>query len=62
MRGFFLGALGYSRAFRNPGRPMNKTASQEQFGKNAAAYLTSKPHAQGKSLQRLVDLTAPKSI
>jgi ubiquinone/menaquinone biosynthesis C-methylase UbiE len=39
---------------------MNKTLSQEQFGKNAAQYLTSKPHAQGKSLERLVTLTAPQ--
>jgi ubiquinone/menaquinone biosynthesis C-methylase UbiE len=39
---------------------MNKTASQEQFGKNSAFYLTSTPHALGKSLQRLVDLTAPQ--
>ncbi len=27
---------------------MNKTLVQEQFGKNAAGYLTSKPHAQGQ--------------
>jgi ubiquinone/menaquinone biosynthesis C-methylase UbiE len=39
---------------------MNKTAAQEQFGKTAAHYLTSKPHAQGKSLERLVTLTAPQ--
>jgi SAM-dependent methyltransferase len=39
---------------------MNKTASQEQFGKNSAFYLTSTPHATGKSLQRLVDLTSPQ--
>jgi SAM-dependent methyltransferase len=39
---------------------MNKTLSQEQFGKNSAFYLTSTPHAMGKSLQRLVDLTAPQ--
>jgi ubiquinone/menaquinone biosynthesis C-methylase UbiE len=39
---------------------MNKTLVQEQFGKTAAHYLTSKPHALGKSLQRLVDLTAPQ--
>ena len=35
---------------------MNKTLVQDQFGKNAAHYLTSKPHAQGKSLERLVAL------
>lgn len=39
---------------------MNKSPAQVQFGKTAAHYLTSKPHAQGKSLQRLVDLTAPQ--
>lgn len=39
---------------------MSKTAVQEQFGKTAAHYLTSKPHAQGKSLERLVTLTAPQ--
>jgi ubiquinone/menaquinone biosynthesis C-methylase UbiE len=37
------------------------TLVQEQFGKNAASYLTSKPHAQGKSLDRLVALTQPKA-
>jgi len=36
------------------------TLVQEQFGRNAAAYLTSKPHAQGKSLDRLIALTAPR--
>ena len=39
---------------------MSKTAVQEQFGKTAAHYLTSKPHAKGKSLERLVELTSPK--
>jgi ubiquinone/menaquinone biosynthesis C-methylase UbiE len=39
---------------------MSKTLVQEQFGKTAAHYLTSKPHAQGKSLERLVELTQPK--
>jgi ubiquinone/menaquinone biosynthesis C-methylase UbiE len=39
---------------------MNKTLVQEQFGKTAASYLTSTPHALGKSLQRLVDLTKPQ--
>lgn len=39
---------------------MDKTPSQEQFGKNSAHYLTSAPHATGKSLQRLVDLTSPQ--
>lgn len=39
---------------------MSKTAVQEQFGKTAAHYLTSKPHAKGKSLERLVELTSPQ--
>src|SRR5262252_10409358 len=39
---------------------MNKSLSQAQFGQNAAEYLTSKPHAQGKSLDRLVALTRPE--
>jgi ubiquinone/menaquinone biosynthesis C-methylase UbiE len=39
---------------------MNKTLVQEQFGKTAAHYLTSKPHALGKSLERLVELTSPQ--
>ena len=39
---------------------MNQTAVQDQFGKNAAHYLTSKVHAQGKSLERLLTLAAPK--
>jgi ubiquinone/menaquinone biosynthesis C-methylase UbiE len=39
---------------------MNKTIVQEQFGKTAAHYLTSTPHAKGKSLERLVDLTSPQ--
>jgi ubiquinone/menaquinone biosynthesis C-methylase UbiE len=39
---------------------MTKTLVQEQFGKTAATYLTSKPHAKGQSLQRLVALTSPQ--
>ncbi len=39
---------------------MSKTVVQEQFGKTAASYLTSKPHALGKSLERMVALTAPR--
>jgi len=39
---------------------MNKTLVQEQFGKTAASYLTSTPHALGKSLERLVTLTSPQ--
>jgi ubiquinone/menaquinone biosynthesis C-methylase UbiE len=39
---------------------MTKTLVQEQFGKTAASYLTSAPHAKGASLERLVALTAPQ--
>jgi ubiquinone/menaquinone biosynthesis C-methylase UbiE len=39
---------------------MNQTLVQDQFGRNAAHYLSSKPHAKGKSLERLVALTAPQ--
>jgi ubiquinone/menaquinone biosynthesis C-methylase UbiE len=39
---------------------MSKTLVQEQFGKTAAHYLTSKPHAKGASLERLVELTQPQ--
>jgi ubiquinone/menaquinone biosynthesis C-methylase UbiE len=39
------------------------TAQQvkQQFGANAAYYLTHAPHAQGQSLERLVELTQPRS-
>src|SRR5215471_16945398 len=39
---------------------MTKSLSQAQFGQNAAEYLTSKPHAQGQSLERLVALAGPQ--
>jgi SAM-dependent methyltransferase len=39
---------------------MNKSLSQSHFGKNAAEYLTSRPHAQGQSLERLVALAKPR--
>ncbi len=39
---------------------MSKPTVQEQFGPNAANYVTSPVHAKGASLQRLVALTAPK--
>ena len=39
---------------------MSKTLVQEQFGKTAASYLTSAPHARGASLERLVTLTSPQ--
>jgi ubiquinone/menaquinone biosynthesis C-methylase UbiE len=42
------------------GKVMNKSLVQEEFGKTAASYLTSKPHAIGKSLERLVALTSPQ--
>ena len=38
---------------------MNKTLVQEHFGKTATSYLTSAPHALGKSLERLIALTSP---
>jgi len=38
---------------------MAKSVAQQQFGATAAHYLTSKPHAQGESLVRLVDLVHP---
>jgi ubiquinone/menaquinone biosynthesis C-methylase UbiE len=41
-------------------RMSTKTLVQEQFGKTAASYLTSTPHALGKSLERLVALTSPQ--
>jgi ubiquinone/menaquinone biosynthesis C-methylase UbiE len=40
---------------------MNKSLSQEQFGARARDYIQSKPHAQGKSLERLVELTQPQA-
>src|ERR1043166_1415457 len=39
---------------------MSKSLVQEQFCATARTYLTSKPQAQGKSLDRLVELTQPK--
>jgi ubiquinone/menaquinone biosynthesis C-methylase UbiE len=39
---------------------MTKTLSQQQFGATAKDYITSKPHAQGKSLDRMVALAAPQ--
>ncbi len=39
---------------------MSKTLVQEQFGKTHAEYLTSKPHAKGASLERLLTLAAPQ--
>jgi ubiquinone/menaquinone biosynthesis C-methylase UbiE len=45
--------------FRNA-PAMSKSLVQEEFGKTAATYLTSKPHKLGKSLERMVALTAPQ--
>lgn len=39
---------------------MMKTSVQEQFGANAQEYITSRPHAKGASLQRLVELVEPQ--
>jgi ubiquinone/menaquinone biosynthesis C-methylase UbiE len=39
---------------------MARTLVQQQFGATAQHYLTSKPHAQGRSLERLVELAAPQ--
>jgi ubiquinone/menaquinone biosynthesis C-methylase UbiE len=41
-------------------RGVRKSSVQEQFGATAKHYLTSKPHAQGKSLDRLVELARPQ--
>lgn len=42
------------------GWEMSKELVQQQFGANAAAYLTSTVHAKGASLARLVELVGPK--
>ena len=39
---------------------MSKQLVREQFGANAAAYVSSPVHAQGASLARLVELTEPQ--
>ncbi len=39
---------------------MSKDLVQQQFGANAAAYLTSSVHAKGASLGRLVELVKPE--
>jgi ubiquinone/menaquinone biosynthesis C-methylase UbiE len=39
---------------------MSKSTVKEQFGANAAFYATSKPHAKGASLARLVELVQPQ--
>ena len=40
---------------------MDKKSVQEQFGAHARTYITSRPHAKGASLQRLVELVEPQS-
>lgn len=40
---------------------MERSIVQEQFGANAAHYVTSRPHAKGASLQRLLDLVPPEA-
>ncbi|MBN8920237.1 MAG: methyltransferase domain-containing protein [Rhizobiales bacterium] len=40
---------------------MTTSLSQKQFGANAQGYLTSKPHAQGRSLDRMVALANPQA-
>ena len=39
---------------------MDKSSVQEQFGAHARTYITSRPHAKGASLQRLVELVEPQ--
>lgn len=39
---------------------MDKRSVQEQFGAHARTYITSRPHAKGASLQRLVELVDPQ--
>src|SRR6516164_1845189 len=38
----------------------SKSLAQERFGAFAATYATSRPHAKGGSLPRLVELVAPQ--
>ena len=38
-----------------------KSLAQQRFGRAAADYATSEVYAKGASLQRLVELTEPKS-
>ena len=40
---------------------MTKQQVREQFGANAAAYVSSPTHAQGASLARLVECVAPQA-
>lgn len=40
---------------------MERSLVQEQFGANATHYVTSRPHARGASLQRLIELVPAQS-
>ena len=40
--------------------PVSKSLVQERFGAFAVSYATSRPHAKGNSLARLVELVAPQ--
>lgn len=40
---------------------MAQSLSQKEFGAHAQEYIGSKPHAQGKSLERMVALTHPQA-
>jgi ubiquinone/menaquinone biosynthesis C-methylase UbiE len=42
-------------------KEMSKSEVKEEFGANAAAYVTSQPHAKGASLSRLVALVEPQN-
>src|SRR5262249_1937027 len=53
-------AYPYNSGIEGKHGTMSQSLSQTQFGRNAAEYLTSRPHAQGKSLDRLVALTQPR--
>lgn len=39
---------------------MSRSLSQREFGANAQEYITSRPHAQGQSLERMVTLARPQ--
>lgn len=39
---------------------MSQSLSQKEFGANAREYITSRPHAQGQSLVRMVELAGPR--
>jgi ubiquinone/menaquinone biosynthesis C-methylase UbiE len=49
------------KKFKERGKVMSKDLVQKQFGAHAAAYATSKVHAQGASLKRLVELVQPQA-